>query len=130
MLGSTLVVVGQKGDDRSVGGANSAEITCLWYNVGMEPVNADAKRRPNGTFGAGNSANDLGRPKGTSLKEYQAQRFREMTDEEKDEYLSDIAKVERWRMGEGNPATNTDITSGGEKLLIMPAQIIEKNATD
>lgn len=62
-------------------------------------------RRKDGTFGAGNNANPNGRPKGQTLKEYQAQKFRNMSDEEKDEFLEThkVSGETLWKMSEGNP---------------------------
>ena len=51
-----------------------------------------------------------------------------MSDEEKDEFLETITPELRYRMAEGNPANNTDITTGGEPL-ILPATLIKKNDT-
>ena len=53
-----------------------------------------------------------GRPTGKSLKEYQAEQFRLMTDEQKKEWLEDnkVNPEIRWRMAEGNPATNEDLS--------------------
>lgn len=58
----------------------------------------------------GKTGNPNGRPKGTiSLKEYARQHLRDMTDEEKQEFMHGIDKAEIWRMGEGNPKNNTDV---------------------
>src|SRR3990167_9988886 len=65
----------------------------------------------------GYTANPNGRPKGKSLKEYDREKFAGMTDEEKEEYLKKISPELRYRMAEGNPANNTDLTSKGEKLF-------------
>lgn len=63
----------------------------------------------------GNTANPNGRPKGKTLKEYQADQFRTMTDEEKAEWLKDVSKDTRWKMSEGMPKqdvqVDADITS-------------------
>lgn len=76
----------------------------------------------------GNTANPNGRPKGTTLKEYQAEKFRSMSNEEKDQWLADIAKEVRWRMSEGNPKTDTDITSGGLPIISISPEVAAKNA--
>ena len=62
-----------------------------------------------------------GRPKGKTLKEYQAEKFRSMSDDEREAYLKEINKIDRWKMAEGLPKQDTDITSGGEP--IQPTQI-------
>jgi hypothetical protein len=78
-------------------------------------------RNENGTFAAG-TAPGPGRPKGQSLKEYWRQRFADMTDEEKAEFTKKVGVDTIWKMAEGNPATATDVTSGGEKLTINLVQ--------
>lgn len=61
-------------------------------------------RNPDGTLKPGHPVlENWHRPKGKTLKEYQAQKYRDMTDEQKEEYLKDINKITCWKMGEGNP---------------------------
>jgi len=72
----------------------------------------------------GNTANPHGRPKGQTLKEFQAEQFRQMSNEEKAEWLKDVAKPEKWRMAEGNPKQDTEL--GGEVKMInvvVPAPV-------
>lgn len=84
---------------------------------------------PETRFQPGHSGNPGGRPKNT-MKDYVASKLAAMTNKEKDEWLEkhDIKGEVQWKMGEGNPANNTDITSGGEPL-ILPAALIDKNDT-
>lgn len=82
---------------------------------------------PENRFKPGESGNPSGRPKG-GLKDYDRKRFQEMSDQEKEEFLSKIAPEIRYRMAEGNPDTNSDITSGG-KVIVLPATLIDKNDT-
>ncbi len=64
----------------------------------------------------GQSGNPAGRAKGISLKEYVKMQFAHMSDEEQENFLHGLNKGEIWKMGEGNPDTKTDLTSGGEKI--------------
>lgn len=67
----------------------------------------------------GQSGNPKGRPKGKTMKEYVREYLACMTDEERDEFMEGLPKELIWKMAEGNPATNTDITSGGEPLAAV-----------
>ena len=64
----------------------------------------------------GQSGNPSGRPTDT-LKAYQAKKYREMTPEEKEKELEKMPPELRWRMAEGNPKQDTDVTSGGDKII-------------
>lgn len=76
----------------------------------------------------GQSGNLKGRPPGTfSLKEYVKKKLASLTDEEREEYLEGLDKKTIWEMGEGKAESKTDITSKGEKILIMPQELIQKN---
>lgn len=68
-------------------------------------------------FMPGISGNPSGRPKDT-LKQFVAKRLCGMSDEEKEQWLLDnkIAGIDMWKMAEGNPKQDTDVTSGGEKI--------------
>jgi len=65
----------------------------------------------------GQSGNPAGRAKGISLKEYAKMKFLTMTDEEKEDFFEGLNKQEIWKMGEGNPSTTADITSGGKQIV-------------
>ena len=82
-----------------------------------EPDKVEEKwRNPDGTLKAGHPPMG-GRPKGQSLKEYWRQRFSEMSDEERVEFTAKVGNEMIWKMAEGNPAQDTDITTKGEKLV-------------
>ena len=69
----------------------------------------------------GQTGNPSGRPKGISLKEYARNKMLTMTDDEREEFLYGLNKIEVWKQAEGNPDTKTDITSKGEKIEFTPA---------
>ncbi len=74
----------------------------------------------------GQSGNIMGRPKGKTMKEYAKEYLERMTDDERDEWLEGINKDKVWEMAEGKARQDTDVTSGGEKIVILPAALIEK----
>lgn len=92
------------------------------------PDNQENIRNPDGTFKPGQSGNPAGRPKGQSLKEFWKRRLAEMSEEEKERWT----KANRidpnlvWKMAEGMPPQQTDITSGG-KPIFLPSEVLEKN---
>lgn len=81
-----------------------------------EPINTlDTGRNADGTWKKGFCPNMQGRKK-NPLKEYSLNQFLSWTDEQKKEFLSKINPLDIWRMTEGNPRQDTDITSGGKEL--------------
>lgn len=73
-------------------------------------------------FKPGESGNSKGRPKG-GLKDYDRQKFQNMTPEEKEEFLKKISPELRYRMAEGNPDQQNEF--GGE--MTLKTIIINKN---
>lgn len=57
----------------------------------------------------GQSGNPKGRPKGQTMKEWLREYFQTMTDEEREEYLDGINKIDLFKMAEGNPAQETKV---------------------
>ena len=78
-------------------------------------------------FKKGQSGNPEGRKPGKSLKEYAKEMLASMNEEERQEYLKGLPKEVIWKMSEGNPANATDLTSKGERILVMPPELINKN---
>ena len=68
-------------------------------------------------FKKGQSGNPKGRKPGPSLKEYAKKYLATLTEEERLEYLEGLDKKTVWEMAEGKPKQDTDITSGGEKII-------------
>ena len=75
----------------------------------------------------GQSGNPSGRPK-KPMKEFSMQLFKSMSQEEKLAFLEKINPVDRWKMTEGNPANETDITTDGESINpLTPEQLAKLN---
>lgn len=60
-------------------------------------------------FKKGNSGGP-GRPKGKSLKEYSREYLAGMTDEERQEFLNGLPKEVIWKMAEGNPKNDVEVS--------------------
>jgi len=76
----------------------------------------------------GQSGNPSGRPKGKTMKEYAKELLACQTEEERQNFLEGINKKDIWEMAEGKP--QTDITSGGEKILPQPIINVLPNNSD
>ena len=85
-----------------------------------EPLKMEEKwRNLDGTFKEGYPGGP-GRPKGKTLKEYQAEQFRIMSDDEKAMWLKmhKVSGETRWKMAEGNPKQDVDAKVEVESKII------------
>lgn len=58
----------------------------------------------------GQSGNIKGRPKGKTLKEWTKDYLERMTDEERDAFMEGIPKEVIWKMAEGNPTEDKNVS--------------------
>ena len=66
----------------------------------------------------GQSGNPSGRPKDV-MKSFQREEFAAMSDDDKRKFLKTVPALDRWKMGEGNPHSTTDITSNDLPIPIF-----------
>jgi len=78
-------------------------------------------------FKPGQSGNPKGRPPGKSLKTWLREYFESLDDEGKMEFFKNVDPEMAWRMAEGNPQTNTDLTSKGKEIGVTA---VNWNITD
>lgn len=75
-----------------------------------KPVVIEGRTYRPGTWVPGQSGNPSGKPKGKSMKEWTREMLGKMTDEERQAFLSGMPKLELWRMAEGNPTEDRNVS--------------------
>jgi len=81
-------------------------------------------------FQKGQSGNPGGSAKGKRMKTMAAEIIFNMSDEEKAEWLKTQDLDFIWKMAEGNPDTNSDITSGGETINQVLVKFLDGNTRE
>jgi len=69
-----------------------------------------------------------GRKKGKSIKEYSRDYLAKMSDEERFKFLNSLDPELVWKMAEGNPSNNLDLTTKGKALNEFNDEQAEKIA--
>ena len=95
--------------------------------LNIQPENSPADRIRAFQWKKGQSGNPAGRPKGKTMKEYAKELLECQTEEERQAFMHGISKDIIWKMAEGNPQNNVDVTTKGEKIesTVVPALIAE-----
>lgn len=85
----------------------------------MEDSQEQTNNRP-WLFKKGQSGNPGGRKVGSKSLKTRAKEYLEgLNDEEAEAYFDGLNKLDVWKMAEGLPQSNTDITSGGKPIPLF-----------
>lgn len=78
----------------------------------------------------GQSGNPAGRKPGKTMKDYAREMLACMTDAERAEFMHGLPKEIIWKMAEGNPENNTDITTKGESLTPLLVKFLDDESNN
>lgn len=73
------------------------------------PISKGERLKP-WQFEPGKSGNPGGKPKGPTLKHFAREYLASMSKEERLEYMRGLPKMDIWRMAEGNPSEDKNVT--------------------
>lgn len=94
----------------------------------METDNQKSKHLIPYHWKKGQSGNPKGRPKGKTLKEFARLYLLSLPDDEKIAYLASLPTEIVWKMAEGNPSNETELSGkGGAPLLVVAPELIKKH---
>jgi hypothetical protein len=75
----------------------------------------------------GQSGNPAGRPKSRTLKEFAREFLNNMSEEARLEYLSKIKPEEVWKMAEGNPKNESDVSIKEIPIVQIAEAVLNKH---
>ncbi len=79
-------------------------------------------------FKPGVSGNPKGRKPGQSLKDFAREFLSKQTDDERLEFLKGMNKDVIWKMAEGNPKNESDVSIKELPIIQVAKEILDKNA--
>ncbi len=82
-------------------------------------------------FKKGISGNPGGRPVGAkSMKEYSREYLESLNEDERIDFMNSLDPDFIWKMAEGNPRQDADITTKGLPIIQLANEVATKNATN
>lgn len=98
-----------KNESINIGEVRDNQGNKQWWKKNLEPYQ----------WKKGESGNPAGRPPGKSLKTFVREYLESLDDVGKAEFMKHIDPEIAWKMAEGNPKQDTDITSAGQPIPIL-----------